>query len=174
MPLHAAWFRRLDPGAGGNKYGGYAWAGVPQGDALAVSAANLGIILGAAIAAWLFGAAYYGPLGKIWLAAQGRTMEEVKAANENKSGFAKAFPFVLSFIAEIVMAWALFGLLTDMKALTIRGGLIAAGFIWFGFVLTTVAVNNAYPGRKLLLTVIDAGHWLGAMLIIGVIVGGFG
>lgn len=141
---------------------------------MAISAANLGIIVGAAIAAWLFGAAYYGPLGKIWLAAQGRTVEEVKAANENKSGFEKAFPFLLSFVAEIVMAWTMYGLLVHLGDFTVRGGMISAAFIWFGFVLTTIAVNNAYPGRKLLLTVIDAAHWLGVLLIIGAIVGGFG
>ena len=141
---------------------------------MAISAANLGIIFGAAIAAWLFGAAYYGPLGKIWLAAQGRTLAEMQAANENKSGIEKAFPFILSFIAEIVMAWTMFGLLVHMGNFTVRAGLISAGFIWFGFVLTTVAVNNAYPGRKLMLTVIDSLHWLGALLIIGGIVGGFG
>ena len=141
---------------------------------MAISAANLGIIVGAAIAAWLFGAVYYSSLGKIWLAAQGRTMAEMKAANENKSGFEKAFPFFLSFVAEIVMAWTMYGLLFHLGDFTVRGGLISAAFIWFGFILTTIAVNNAYPGRKLLLTLLDTAHWLGVLLIIGAIVGGFG
>jgi len=42
------------------------------------------------------------------------------------------------------------------------------------FIATTVAVNNAYPGRKFILTVIDAGHWLGVMLIIGAVIGARG
>jgi hypothetical protein len=141
---------------------------------MVISAMNWIVIACAAIVAWLFGAAYYGPLGKIWLAAQGRTIEEMKAANAGKSGVEKAFPFVLSFVAEIVMAWTLYGLLVHLENFTVGSGLTSAAFIWFGFVLTTTAVNNAYPGRKLLLTVIDAGHWLGALLIIGAIVGGFG
>ena len=36
-------------------------------------------IVAAAIAAWLFGALYYGLLGRQWLAAQGKTMEQCKA-----------------------------------------------------------------------------------------------
>lgn len=136
--------------------------------------ANIFSIIGAAVAAWLFGALYYTALGKIWLAAQGRTTADMQAQNAGKSGFAKAFPFILSFIAEIIMAWMMSGLLFHMGGFTARFGAISGAFIWFGFVLTTIAVNNAYPGRKALLTVIDAGHWLGALLIIGAIVGGFG
>ena len=139
-----------------------------------LSAGNVLVIIIAAIVAWMFGAAYYMPLGKVWLAAQGRTMEEVQAANAGKSGAAKAFPFVLSFIAEIVMAWTMYGLLFHTGNFSARAGVISGAIVWFGFVLTTVAVNNAYPGRKLMLTVIDSAHWLGVLLIIGAIVGGFG
>jgi hypothetical protein len=141
---------------------------------MTLSAGNFIVILVAAIAAWLFGAAYYMPLGKVWLAAQGRTMEDMQAANAGKSGAAKAFPFILSFVAELIMAWTMYGLLFHMGAFTARGGAISGAIIWFGFVLTTVAVNNAYPGRKLMLTALDSVHWLGVLLIIGAIVGGFG
>ena len=42
---------------------------------------------------------------------------------------------------------------------------------WLGFVLTTIVVNNAYTFRKATLTAIDAGHWLGVLVIIGAILG---
>jgi len=137
-------------------------------------AGNFVVLVVAAIAAWMFGAAYYMLLGKVWLAAQGRTMEEMKAANAEKSGAAKAFPFILSFVAEIIMAWTMYGLLLHSGGFSVRAGLITGVFVWFGLVLTTVAVNNAYPGRKLMLTALDSAHWLGVLLIIGAIVGGFG
>jgi hypothetical protein len=140
---------------------------------MTLSAGNFLVIVIAAIAAWIFGAAYYMPLGKVWLAAQGRTMAEMQAANAGKSTAAKAFPFVLSFIAELIMAWTMYGLLFHMGTFTARGGVISGAIIWFGFVLTTVAVNNAYPGRKLMLTALDSVHWLGVLLIIGASVGGF-
>ena len=36
-----------------------------------------------------------------------------------------------------------------------------------------IAVNNAFSGRKFMLTVIDGGYWLGVLLITGAILGAF-
>jgi hypothetical protein len=133
----------------------------------------LAILLGA-VGAWLFGAVYYTALGKVWMAAQGKTMEQCKAEQAGKSTSEKALPFVLVFAAEIVMGWSLYGILTHIGTFTIRAGLISAAALWFSFVLTTLTVNNSFQGRKCALTMIDSGAWLGAMLIIGAIVGGMG
>ena len=128
----------------------------------------------AAVAAWMFGAVYYGVLGKAWLAAQGTTMEQTKAANAGKSSAAKAAPFVLSFIAEIVMGVAMSGILFHIGIYGLGAGLFSGAMIWIGFVLTTIAVDNAYTFRSAKLTAIDAGHWLGVLLIIGGILGWMG
>ena len=128
----------------------------------------------AGIAAWIFGAVYYGMLGKIWVAALGTTMEAMKALNANKSSAAKATPFILSFVAELIMAFVLWGIIFHVGIWSIRAGIISGVVCWFGFVLTTIATNNAYPGRKAALTVIDSGHWLGVLAIIGAVLGGFG
>ena len=80
---------------------------------------------------------------------------------------------MLSFIAELVMA-SCSGALCSTSAPGRYGPESSPASCWFGFVLTTVATNNAYPGRKTMLTVIDAGHWLGVLVIIGAILGGFG
>ena len=132
-------------------------------------------ILVAAVAAWLFGALYYGVLGKPWVEAQGKTMEQFKAEYAAKVGKLSAqIPFILTFVAELIMAWVLYGILVHLKTFSIRAGLISAAFVWLGFVLTTIAVNNAFSGRKWTLTAIDSGAWLGALLIIGAIVGWMG
>jgi hypothetical protein len=131
-------------------------------------------ILLAAVAAWLFGAVYYTTMSKPWLAAMGKTMEQCKAEEAAKSGLAKYAPFILALVGEVIMAWALYGILVHLKTFTLRAGLIAAALIWFGFVLTTMAVNNAFAGRKPMLTAIDSAGWLGALLIIGAIVGAMG
>jgi hypothetical protein len=128
----------------------------------------------AAVLAWMFGALYYTALGRFWLAAHGPAADAMKAAGAHKSAAAKAFPFVLSLVAEIVMALVMLGLLAHTKMITAKGGLVTALFVWAGFVLTTIWVNNAYPGRRTMLTVIDAGHWLGVLIIIGAVVGGLG
>ena len=127
-----------------------------------------------AIAAWFFGAVYYGMLGPKWMAAQGKTVEQCKAENAGKSTAVKVTPFVLSFIAEILMAVALSGIMFHVGIYTITAGVFSGFMCWLGFVLTTVAVNNAYTFRKPTLTAIDAGHWLGVLVIIGAILGWFG
>ena len=131
-------------------------------------------ILIAAVAAWLFGAVYYTAVSKPWLAAMGKTMEQCQAEQAAKSGLAKYAPFILAFVGEVIMAWALYGILVHLNTFTLRAGLISGALIWFGFVLTTMTVNNAFAGRKATLTAIDSVAWLGALLFIGAIVGGMG
>ena len=132
-------------------------------------------ILLAAVVSWLFGAVYYGALGKLWVAAQGKTMEQFKQEQAAKVGKLSAqIPFILAFVAQLVMAWALYGVLVHMNAFTLRAGIISGGLIWFGFVLTTLSVNYAFSGRRPMLTLIDASYWLGVLVIIGAIVGWMG
>jgi hypothetical protein len=133
----------------------------------------LSVVL-AAVAAWLFGAGYYTVLSKPWMAAMGKTEEQCKAEMAAKQGFAKVAPFVLAFVGVFLMAFVLFGVLTHSGLWSVRAGMISGAFCWFGFVLTTMTVNNAFHGRRPMLTVIDSGHWLGCLLIIGAIVGGMG
>ena len=128
----------------------------------------------AACAAWIFGAVYYTSLSGPWLAAQGKTMEQCQAEMVGKSKLAMAMPFVLAFIGSLIMAWALYGILVHLKTFSLRAGLISGAIIWFGFVLTTMTVNNAFTQRKPMLTVIDSAAWLGTLLIIGAIVGWMG
>src|SRR5262249_41609023 len=116
-----------------------------------ISPANFFVILIAAVAAWVFGAAWYTSLSGQWMAAQGRTKEEMQAAFAGKSTFAKAWPFVLSLIGGIIMAWMMYGLLFHMGSFSARRGAITGTLIWLGFILTTVLVNNTYQGRKLTL-----------------------
>jgi Protein of unknown function (DUF1761) len=128
----------------------------------------------AAVAAWIFGAIYYGVLGRKWVEAQGMTMEECKARNAGKPAAVKAVPFVLSFIAEVVMAWVLSGILFHVGTWTPLAGVISGALAWLGFVLTTIIVNNAYTFRRPMLTIIDSGHWLGALALMGAVLGWLG
>jgi hypothetical protein len=131
-------------------------------------------IVAAAVAAWLFGGIYYSATSKFWLAAQGKTMEQCQAEQAAKSGVAKVAPFIVVFVAEIIIAWALYGVLVHMNTFTLRGGVISAVLCWFGFVVTTLTSNYAFHGRRPMLSVIDSIAWLGAFVIIGAIVGWMG
>ena len=127
-----------------------------------------------AIAAWIFGAIYYTTLGKAWMAAKGKTAESCKAEFAAKSGLAKFLPFVLSFVGALIMGVTIYGILTHSGLWSLRAGMVTGAFCWFGFVLTTVVINNTYQGRKPMLWVIDGAHWLGVLIIIGGIVGWIG
>jgi hypothetical protein len=135
---------------------------------------NLLSVLIAAVAAWIFGAIYYTTLGNVWMAAQGKTPESCKAEFAGKSTLAKVTPFILSFVGALITGFVIYGILTHSGLWSLRAGIITGAFCWFGFVLTTVVINNAYAGRKPMLSLIDSGHWLGALIIIGGIVGWMG
>ena len=76
----------------------------------------------------------------------GKTMEQCKAEQAAKSAIANAAPFVLVFVGELIMAWAIYGILFHMNMFTLRAGVITGAACWFGFVLTTITVNNAFAG----------------------------
>ncbi|CDX30608.1 conserved membrane hypothetical protein [Mesorhizobium sp. SOD10] len=131
------------------------------------SVVNWLAVVAAAVVAWLFGAAWYMSLSKPWLNAA-----KLDPATMQRS----VVPFVISFIAELIMALVLtlvVGAITGGEPNAVAGLLF--GFVlWLGFIATTLAVNHRYEGFGWALTLIDAGHWLGVMLIIGAIIGWFG
>lgn len=130
---------------------------------------NYTAIVAAALAAFLFGGAYYGLLSKQWLAASEQTMEEV-----SKTGM--AIPMAISAIALLVMGWVLAGIVGHLGPgqVNMRNGMMSGMMCWLGFVATTLAVNHAYQGARRSLTLIDAGHWLGVLLIQGAVIGWMG
>jgi len=127
----------------------------------------------AGLAGFGFGAVFYMSLSGAWMNAVGWTPDQRAAHMKGELNPSKA-PFAIAIAANFVMAWVLAGVIGHMGPVTVRSGLISAAFIWFGFVITTLAVNYAFSGRKPMLTVIDAGHWLGVLLVMGAVIGAFG
>jgi hypothetical protein len=132
------------------------------------SGLNYLAVLVAAVAGFAFGAAWYMTLSRAWLGAVGLTAEQL--------GKRSPVPFVVSFVALLVMGWVLAGMLAHFGAgqVTVRNGIVSGVFLWLGFVVTTLAVNNAYAQRKPLLTVIDGLHWLGVLVVQGAVIGAMG
>ena len=132
-------------------------------------------ILIAAVAGWLSGAVWYTALATRWVAAQGKTVEQFHAEQAAKKGTPAAWlPFALAFLADLVMAWVLAGMVGHLGTVTIRSAVISALFAWGGFVVTTILVNYSFGGRRYLLTAIDAGHWLFVLVLMGVVIGWMG
>jgi hypothetical protein len=132
---------------------------------------NYWAVLLAAVASFVFGSTWYGLLTTPWMAAIGKTQREIKA-----QATPMAVLLAITIVAQLVMAWTLAGLIGHFGRgqVTLRNGTISGGFVWLGFVITTLIINHAYQGAKGALTIIDAGHWLGVLLIQGAVIGWIG
>jgi hypothetical protein len=121
----------------------------------------------AALVSLGFGALWYTFLGNLWLAATGKTPAEVKANVSPVS-------FIITGLALLLMSWMLAGVLGHLGFVDVWHGIVTALFLWAGFIATTLTVNHRFQGASWLLTFIDAGYWLAALLIEGAIIGAFG
>lgn len=134
------------------------------------SGINYIAVIIATLAGFGLGAVWYLVLGRAWMGALGKTKEELS----REQGAAKALPFVISLVALFVMALMLAGLMGHLGNVTVRGGVISGLFMWIGFVITTMGVNHAFSGAKPMLTLIDGGHWLAVLVVMGAVIGAFG
>lgn len=115
-------------------------------------------ILAAALVALVFGAAWYG------LLARPRT------ANASTHKPSPSL-IVLTFLCEAWIAAILAGalILAPVEAGRWTVALGSAGIIWVGFVAPVIAVDHRRRGLSWAQTAIDAGHWLGAMLLMAAV-----
>ena len=124
---------------------------------------NFVAIILAAVVSWVAGAAWYGVLGKRWRTALGVPADAPRVV--------PVVPMIISFVAELLMALLLSGLIAHVAGVSVRSGLIVGAGCWLAFVATTITVNNAYQGRARIVTIIDCGHWLLVLLLQGLIIG---
>lgn len=121
----------------------------------------------AALSGFGVGMVWYMVLGNQWMAALGKTKDELKP---------RPWPFVVSVISLLIMAFMLAGVIGHLGEgqVTLRNGAITGFTLWLGFIVTSMLVNHAFQGAKPQLTVIDSGHWLLVMVVMGAIIGIFG
>jgi hypothetical protein len=138
---------------------------------MAVAAISYIAVVVAAIAGWLFGSLWYGLLGSRWQAALGKTKAELMPAGRPPLG-----AMLWSAVALVVMAYVLAGSIAHLGPgnVTLRNGLISGAIIWVGFLATSLVTMHRYQRAAWSLTLIDAGHWLGVLLLQGAIIGAFG
>lgn len=129
--------------------------------------ALMGVLLGT-IGGFAFGAAYYTLLGKHWLDAIGKSEEEIK---ESRS----AVPFITSFVSLLVMGLVLswYFAQQDSGGVGSAHAIQSAVMLWLGFIVTSMATNNAFQDAKPKLTLLDSAHWLGVLVIQALIIARF-
>ncbi len=130
---------------------------------------NIVAVLAAAIAGWFLGAAWYGILGKYWIKVLG--WDEVQIKGHNKMPLTA---MIISFVALLVMAYMLAGIMAHVGPPTIHAGVLSGALVWLGFTITAITVNNAFQMRNPMLTIIDGGHWLAVLVVEGAVIGALG
>ena len=132
---------------------------------MAFAGINYLAVLIAGVAGFLVGWGWYAALGKPWMAALGKTKDDLKPT---------PLPYILAFAALLVMSYMLAGVIGHLGDLTVTRGIVTGFFCWLGFVVTTMAVNHGFQGASPMLTAIDGGHWLAVLVVMGAIIGAFG
>jgi hypothetical protein len=140
---------------------------------MAFAGVNYLAVLLAAIASYLFGALWYGLLSRPWMAAAGVDEAMIKGADRKGP---PPWPFIVAFLAQLFMALMLAGLIGHLSPgrVTLRTGVISALAIWAGFVMTSMIVNHNFQMTRPALTAIDGGHWLGVLVLQGLVIGWMG
>jgi hypothetical protein len=120
-------------------------------------------ILVAAVAGFLVGGLWYGPiLGKSWQAARGLSDADLKGGN-------MPMIFGLTFLLNLFSAFILDHTLTTYGAPDLSLSVMIAGGIALGFIIPAMGVNYLFSRLSLRLFLIDAGYWLVIYLVMGVI-----
>ncbi len=127
---------------------------------------NFVALLVAAIAAFLVGWLWYSNIlfGKPWMKELGK-----KESNMDKD---KMMPMMGGmFVSTLLMAYVLSMFMEKTGAASLMEGVMVAFWAWLGFVATTMFANNMFGGRSTKLFLIDAGHFLAALVVMGAILG---
>jgi hypothetical protein len=119
----------------------------------------------AAVVAFVIGWIWYAVFGKARLRAMGKSETDMPTA---------ILPLFIAFIADLLMAYLLAGLVGHLQDVTVGGAVITALFVWAGFIATTMLVNHQFQGIKPIVTAIDAGSWLAILLGMAIVIGLFG
>ncbi|MEX2631714.1 MAG: DUF1761 domain-containing protein [Tistlia sp.] len=126
-------------------------------------------ILAAAITGLAFSIVYYAVLSKTRLAA-------ARLGHDERRGLGPVRPYLVAGVAQLTMAAVLAWFLAhavggpaEPQALDWFVGLRIGFLAWLGFAITSLAVNHAFGGSRRTLTAIDGLHWLGVLLIQGLV-----
>ena len=123
-------------------------------------------VIVATIAGFAVGAVWYTLLGKRWMAAIGKSRDQLNAGPA---------PYVIGIIVELVMAYFLALVTSNLfGSVTVVNGLMAGAHMWLGFIMPPMILNHRYQNMPWSLTALDGGHLLLVLLVQGLVIGLFG
>lgn len=122
----------------------------------------------ASIVFFVLGAVWYGLVGAAWVAAIGKTMDQI--AREQGGS---PLPYLVGFVAILVMCYTLAWLMQRLGAATLAGGLRLGATIAGGFIAATLALNYGFEARSVTLWLINSAYVVVGLALAGAIIGGW-
>ena len=124
---------------------------------------NWWAILVATVAAFMLGYVWYGPaFGKAWLAALGKTEDEIEPSPT---------PFIVSAVAALATCLVVAALMSGLGMTRIGDGAILGLLTGVGFIAASMASDTAFCGWGWKLWAIQAGYRVTYSILMGAIIG---
>jgi hypothetical protein len=117
---------------------------------------------------FVLGAIWYTVLSARWLAAIGKTMEQLGAEQGGSP-----LPYVIGFVAILVMCYSLSWLIERLQATTFAGGMRLGAAVAAGFVAANLALNYGFESRPVTLWLINGVYAIVGLALAGAIIGGW-
>ncbi len=119
----------------------------------------------AALAYWILGAVWYGVLfNKPWMALEQITIEKAQSMST-------VIPYIISFLLELLIAYAVAQLCIWRNANTASRGASIGVLVWIGFVGPISFMNYMFEMRSYTLFAINEFYPLAGLILMGAILG---
>jgi hypothetical protein len=122
----------------------------------------------AAVACFVFEAAWYSYFLQAWIDGIGRTREWLMASGVNPN-----IQYATALLCAAIVAGAISCVTQLTGPQTALRGMRVAALMWLGCVMTTWATEYVFEVRTYKLFAINTGFWLIGMVMMGAIVGGW-
>ena len=122
----------------------------------------------ASIVFFVLGAIWYSVMAAPWIAGIGKTSEQI---TREQAG--SPLPFVVGFVAILVMCYTLAWLMQRLQAATLGGGLRLGAIVAAGFIAATLALNYGFEARSITLWLINSAYVVVGLALAGAIIGGW-
>jgi hypothetical protein len=122
----------------------------------------------ASIVFFVLGAIWYSVMAAPWVTAIGKTMDEL---TREQAG--SPLPYVVGFVAILVMCYTLAWLMQRLQTVTLTGGLRLGATVAIGFIAATLALNYGFESRSVALWLINSAYIVVGLALAGAIIGGW-
>lgn len=127
---------------------------------------NLWAVLTSVVIAQIIPALWYQVFSETWMALNGFTLENVKAANSPA-------PYLTSIVASSLSIYTLGWIFTKIPIKSVMSGFLTGLLLGFVFVFMEFVVKDMFSLKPLLLSLIDGGVRVLVYAVVGSILGGW-